>query len=118
MAAKETSRRLKARPYGRMAFTLALSFFVICATNQCSGFVTDGLWKAIALLVFSLLIFFVVKYTPRLVELIAASIAHYISLKNGRHMFYAVSLCRHTLFGLIEENWQRQQGSKSAYSQP
>lgn len=57
-----------------MAFTLALSFFVICATNQCSGFVTDGLWKAIALLVFSLLIFFVVKYTPRLVELIAASI--------------------------------------------
>ena len=66
--------RMKTRPYGRIVFTLAFSFFVICATNQCSGFVFAEMWKLIAVLAFSLLIFFVVKYTPKLAELVAVSV--------------------------------------------
>lgn len=74
---------MKILQYRRALFVLAFSFFVIFATNQCSGFMIDGLSKLVAFLVFTALIFFVVKYSQRLCELIAASIVRLADILFG-----------------------------------
>ena len=64
---------MKKHEYRRVILTLAMSFLIICLTNQLAGLLFSGLGKALIILIFAALILFVVNRTSALYGAVIAA---------------------------------------------
>jgi hypothetical protein len=55
-----------------MMMTLAMSLFVVCATNQCSSMLFSGIEQVLVFLIFAALILFVINRTSALLTSVIA----------------------------------------------
>lgn len=63
---------MEKRDYRRVMMTLAMSLFVICATNQCSSILFSGIEQVLLFLIFAALIVFVINRTSALLASVIA----------------------------------------------
>jgi hypothetical protein len=64
---------MKKHGYRKVFFTLAMSFLILCGTQQCSGLVFTGIEKALVFLIFAALILFIINRTSTLFDAILAT---------------------------------------------
>jgi hypothetical protein len=64
---------MKKHGYRRVFLTLAMSFIILCGTQQCSGIIFTGLEKALVFLIFAALTLFIINRTSALYEAILAT---------------------------------------------
>ncbi len=94
---------MEKRGYRRVVLTLAISLFVLCATNQCSATLSSGLEQALVFLVFAALILFVVNRSSVLYEAIvqyAIGVVEIVVI-DAPHRFFAGQFS--TIDALVDE---------------
>lgn len=77
--------------YRRVMMTLATSFFVICATNQCSSVLFSGIEQLLVFLIFAALIFFVISRTSALLSSVIAfalGVVGFVLAASLRKLFF------------------------------